>query len=129
MILPWEDDKNDRGYAMNVTILYNPQCGTCRTVAESVKAKGHAVTLVEYLKHPPTAAELDAICRKLGKEPQDIAREKEAAYAKLAAQNLDRAGWLQALHDYPQLMQRPIVVAGNRAIIARPAETIDSFLY
>jgi arsenate reductase (glutaredoxin) len=72
-------------------------------------------------------AELDSICRKLNLEPQQIAREKEPAYAAIVAKKLGRAGWLKALHDNPVLIQRPIAIAGDRAIIARPTELIEIF--
>src|SRR5438552_11169914 len=104
---------------MKVTILYNPKCGTCRTVLEAVKSKGHDVQAIEYLKTPPTPPDLDAICRKLGVEPQAIAREKEDVYPAVAAKCRTRQDWLKALSKNPILIQRPIVIAGDKAIIAR----------
>lgn len=113
---------------MNVTILYNPKCGTCQKVKAAVEAKGHTVTTIEYLKNPPSVADLDAICRKLKMEPQDIARDKEPDYPAVAARCKSRADWLQALHDHPVLIQRPIVVLGDKAKIARPPEALDGFI-
>ena len=111
---------------MTVMIYYNPKCGTCRKVRAAVEAKGLKPELIEYLKNPPSVPELDAVCRKLGLEPQAIARGKEPLYEKIAAQKLNRAGWLQALHDNPVLIERPIVMAGDRAVIARPPEKLEA---
>lgn len=110
------------------TILYNPLCGTCRKVREALQAKGYSVDTVEYLKNPPFVTELDAICRKLGLEPQQIAREKEPVYAAIAATCKTRQDWLQALNNNPILIQRPIVIIGDKAIIARPPEKLDEIL-
>jgi arsenate reductase (glutaredoxin) len=113
---------------MDMTILYNPKCGTCQKVRAAVEAKGYKPRLIEYLKTPPSVQELDAICKKLGLEPQAIAREKEPIYEATAARCKTRQDWLKALHDNPVLIQRPIVVLGDRAIIARPPESIETFI-
>src|SRR5579871_3592184 len=98
---------------MDVTILYNPKCGTCQKVRAAIEAKGHKLQVVEYLKTPPSIDELDSICKKLGVEPQMIARDKEPIYPQVVAKCKTRQDWLRALHDNPVLIQRPIVVAGN----------------
>ena len=113
---------------MTVTIWYNSRCGTCQKVRAVVEAKGHHPQIVEYLKDPPTVAELDAVCRKLGMEPGQIARQKEPDYATVAARCHSRQEWLEALHDHPVLIERPIVVAGDRAVIARPPEKLAELL-
>lgn len=113
---------------MTIEIWYNPKCGTCQKVRAAVEAKGHRPKLVEYLKKPPSVAEIDAVCRKAGIEPQALARQKENVYAAIAARNPDRAGWLKALHDHPVLIERPIVIIDNRAIIARPPEKLNEIL-
>jgi len=114
---------------MKATILYNPACGTCQKVRAAVEAKGYKTELVEYLKNPPTVTELDAICRKLGIEPEAVARQKEPIYAGIAAKTQGRAAWLQALHNNPVLIERPIVVIGERAIIARPPEKLAELIH
>jgi len=113
---------------MKITLLYNPKCGTCQKVRAAIEAKGHKPDIIEYLKNPPSVPELDTLCRKLGMDPQKVAREHEPVYADVASKTLDRAGWLQALHDHPVLIQRPIVVMGDRAIIARPPEKLEELL-
>lgn len=110
---------------MNITILYNPKCGTCQKARAAIEAKGHTLQIVEYLKIPPSVEELDSICKKLGVEPQAIARDKEPFYAAVAAKCKTRQDWLKALHDHPVLIQRPIVIAGDRALIARPPEKLS----
>jgi arsenate reductase len=112
---------------MNVTVLYNPKCGTCQKVRADLETRGHKLTLVDYLQNPPSADELDKICRKLGVEPQAIAREKEPIYARVAKKSRTRQDWLRALHENPVLIQRPIVIAEERAVVARPPEKLQKF--
>jgi len=110
------------------TILYNPLCGTCRKVHDALKTKGYSVKVIEYLKETPFVSELDVICQKLGMEPEAVAREKEAVYETVSKTCKTRQDWLRALHDHPILIQRPIVIIGDRAIIARPPEKLDELL-
>jgi len=81
--------------------------------------------LVEYLKTPPSIQELDEACRKAGLEPQDLARKKEPIYAAIAKKTSGRAAWLKALHENPVLIERPLVITANRAIVARPPERLE----
>lgn len=113
---------------MDITIWYNPKCGTCQKVRAAVEAKGHTPRLVEYLKTPPSVAEIEDVCRKAGLEPQALAREKEPIYESIAAKAKDRAAWLKALHDHPVLIQRPIVITSTKALICRPPERLPEIL-
>jgi arsenate reductase len=113
---------------VKATVYYNPKCGTCRKVSELLEQKGYELTLVEYLKTPPSFDDLEEVCKKLNLEPKDIAREKETVFAEVSARCRSRKQWLQALHDHPILIQRPLVVLGSRAIISRPPETLKKFL-
>jgi arsenate reductase len=113
---------------MNLTAWINPKCGTCQKVLTALRAKGYEPTVIEYLKTPPSIAEIDAVCRKLGVEPHAIARQKEPIYAAIAARCKTRQDWLSALHENPVLIERPIVFTPERAVIARPPEKLDSFL-
>jgi arsenate reductase (glutaredoxin) len=113
---------------VRIKILYNPTCGTCQKVRQSIEAKGHKPEVIEYLKNPPSVDDLDKICKMMGLEPHAIARDKEPIYAQVAARCKTREDWLRALHDHPILIQRPIVIAGDRAIIARPPEKLAELL-
>ena len=110
---------------MNITVWYNPKCGTCQKVRATIEAKGHRPRLVEYLKAPPTPAEIDQVCQKAGIEPQQLARQKESIYAGVAKACKTRQDWLNALHENPVLIERPVVILEDRAIIARPPERVE----
>jgi arsenate reductase len=110
-------------------IYYNPHCGTCRKTLELLKSKNINPRVVEYLKTPPSVSELDAILKKLNMPPEGLARKKEPVYAEKAeGKNLSRAQWLQLLHENPVLIERPVVVLGDRAIVARPPERVMDIL-
>jgi arsenate reductase (glutaredoxin) len=110
---------------MIATLYHKPACGTCQRVLKALQDKGVEITPVEYLKTPPSPDELDAILQKLKMEPEDLVRKKEPLYQeKFAGKTLTRAQWLKALHENPVLIERPIVVIGNRAVIARPPERL-----
>lgn len=109
------------------TIYYNPKCGTCRKVLDALRAKKIEPAIVEYLKTPPSPAEIDRILKALKLEPKDIAREKEDVYEalKLGTTPRTRAQWLKILSENPILIQRPIVVGPRRAVVARPPKKVE----
>jgi arsenate reductase len=110
---------------MNVTLYHKPTCGTCQKVLKALQDKGAQVTAVEYLKTPPSEKELDAILKKLNMDPLDLVRKKEPLYQeKYADKNLSRAQWLKILHENPILIERPVVVMEERAVVARPPERL-----
>jgi arsenate reductase len=111
------------------TIYFNPKCGTCQKTLALLKGKKLEVRTVEYLKKPPSEQELDEILRKLNLPPEGLARTKEPVYAeKAAGRTLTRAQWLKLFHENPILIERPVVVIGDRAVIARPPETALTLL-
>jgi arsenate reductase (glutaredoxin) len=111
------------------TIYFNPRCGTCQKVLARLKDAGISPRVVEYLKHPPSETELDSILKKLNLPPESLAREKESVFKEKAeGKKLSRAAWLKLFHENPVLIQRPVVVIGNRAIIARPPERVEEIL-
>ena len=113
----------------DVTVYYNPHCGTCRTVKEILEKKGHRLTLIEYLKTPPSVPEIDGLLKKLNLEPEGLVRKKEPFYKEnLAERRLSRAEWLKVFHENPVLIERPVVVMGSKAVIARPPAVLDSWL-
>src|SRR5437016_4710039 len=110
---------------MKVTLYYKPTCGTCQKVMKALKEKGAEITAIEYLETSPSESELDAILKKLKMEPEELARKKEPLYKeKLAGKALSRAQWLKILYENPVLIERPIVVMGDRAVVARPPERL-----
>lgn len=110
---------------MNVTLYYKPTCGTCQKVLKALQAKKLEITAIEYLKTPPSVSELDSILKKLKMEPQDLARKKEPLFQeKFANKTFTHAEWLKILHENPVLIERPIVVMEDRAVVARPPERL-----
>ena len=111
---------------MTITIYYNPRCSKSRQTLELLSARGISPTIVEYLETPPDAKTVKSLLKKLGLEPRELMRKKEAAYAELgladAALSADEL--IEAMVDNPILIERPIVVAGERAVLGRPPENI-----
>ncbi len=115
----------------NKVILYhNPRCSKSRQTLALLRERGIEPEIVEYLKHPPSAAELDRLLRRLGLEPRQLMRRNEAPYKELglAREGLDRAELIAAMVQAPILIERPIAVSGRRAAIGRPPENVLSML-
>lgn len=115
---------------MTVTIYHNPRCSKSRQTLALLEEKGVAPQIVEYLKTPPTAAELEAILAKLGMEPRDLMRKKEPPFAALdlADASKSRAALIRAMVENPVLIERPIVLANDKAAIGRPPEDVLAIL-
>jgi arsenate reductase len=111
------------------TIYHNPKCSKSRATLALLQEHGVEPQIVEYLKTPPTAAELKAIVAKLGIKPERLVRKGEDVYkANYAGKTLTDAQWLEALAKHPILIERPIVVSGNRAVLGRPPENVNELL-
>jgi arsenate reductase len=112
-----------------LTIFHNPKCSKSRETLALIRERGITPQIVEYLKAPPTAAELTAIVRMLGIRPEALVRKGEDVYkAKYAGRTLTDAQWIEAMVANPVLIERPIVVAGDKAAIGRPPELVLSLL-
>lgn len=85
--------------------------------------------VIEYLKSPPSAAELKAILLRLGMKPADLLRKGEDAYkAHVAGRDLGDAQLIALMVEHPVLIERPIVVSGDRAVLGRPPENVLQLL-
>jgi len=115
---------------MSITIYHNPRCGKSRQTLALLKEQGLEPVVIDYLKTPPTAEELDAILQKLDMEPRELMRKKETEYKanNLADPTLDRQTLLDAMVAHPILIERPIVLANNKAAIGRPPEAVLTIL-
>ena len=112
-----------------VTIYHNPKCSKSRATLELLHARGIKPRVVPYLEVPPTAAELRVILAKLGMRPEELVRKGEDIYrAKYAGKELGDAEWIDAMLRDPVLIERPIVVAGTKAVIGRPPEKVLALL-
>lgn len=107
-------------------IFHNPRCSKCRQTMQIIDGKEVSVEVVEYLNSPPDAGELESILQMLRMEPRDLMRRHEAPYKELNLddENLSREALIQAMIEHPILIERPIVIRGNRAVVARPPENV-----
>ena len=115
---------------MTVTIFHNPRCSKSRQTLALLQERGVKPQIVEYLKTPPSAADLKDILAKLGMEPRDLMRKKEPPYKAKNLDNpaLDRTALIDAMVTDPILIERPIVVSGSKAAIGRPPESVLNIL-
>ena len=111
-------------------IYHNPRCGKSRQTLALIEEAGIEPEVIEYLKTPPTAEELDAILKKLKIEPQELMRKGEAIYKelKLAERELSRDEAIAVMLEHPKLIERPIVVQGRKAVLGRPPENVKELL-
>ena len=115
---------------MKITIWHNPRCSKSRTTLGLLLQHGFEPHIVEYLKTPPTAAEIGEVCRKLGIAPRQLLRTGEAEYKSLglADQKRNDAEILAAMAANPVLIERPVVIRDARAALGRPPEAVLAIL-
>ncbi|KAA3436915.1 arsenate reductase (glutaredoxin) [Rufibacter hautae] len=112
-----------------ITIYHNNRCSKSRQALELLQNTGQEVKVVPYLSETPTVEELRAILAKLQAGPEDIIRKGEKLYKEVyAGQHLTQDEWLQVLAENPVLIERPIVVNGDRAVVGRPPENVLTIL-
>lgn len=108
---------------MSLTLYHNPRCSKSREALKLLQDRGVNPTVVEYLKTPPSAAELTSILGLLGLRPRDILRAKEAREAGVDADLPDDA-LIAAMVANPAVIERPIAVADGKAAVGRPPEKV-----
>jgi len=114
----------------DITIYHNPRCSKSRdtlAIVETLAAeRGATLAVVEYLKTPPTLAQLQELQRQLGLPAKDMVRDGEEEFAALGLAGADDARLLEAVAEHPKLLQRPIVAWRGRAAIGRPPENVKA---
>ena len=113
----------------SVRIYHNPRCTKSRQALELLRERGVTPEIIEYLKTPPSAAEVKQLVSMLKIAPHALLRSKEAPYAELKlskASSLDEIA--EAIAEAPILLERPVVVVGKRAVIGRPTEKVLELL-
>lgn len=113
------------------TIIYhNPRCSKSRQTLALLEENGVSPTVIEYLKNPPDAATLQKLLTLLGFTPRELMRQKESVYAELQLSNpsLGDDDLIAAMQANPVLIERPIVVHGDKAAIGRPPENVLAIL-
>ena len=113
-----------------VRIFHNPRCSKCRLTMEILENEGVTISVIEYLKTPPDSSELDEVLDLLGLEPRDLMRKHEAPYKENRLDNpdLSHEQLIQAMIDNPVLIERPVIINGNKATIGRPPEKVLDIL-
>ena len=114
----------------DLTLYHNPRCSKSRGALELLEARGLQPRVVHYLENPPSTAELRELLGKLGYSARQLLRTGEEAYQTLDLANpaLDDEALIAAMHEHPRLIERPILVVGDKAIIGRPSERILELL-
>lgn len=108
------------------TVWFNPSCSKCRGARDLLAEQGVDATYVHYLEDAPSRAELERVLGLLGfDDPRLMMRRGEAVYGELGLAHVDdRGALLEAMVEHPILIERPIVIRGDRAVIARPPERL-----
>ena len=115
---------------MKVTILHNPRCSKSRNSLALLKEQGIEPDVRLYLENPPTEDELTSILEMLAISAKDLLRRGESEYKELGLgnQNLSEQQLIQLMIKHPKLIERPIVIAGGKAVIGRPPEQVLNLL-
>lgn len=109
---------------MTVTLYHNPRCSKSRRALELLRGRGIEPVVVEYLKDPPPPETLRAILRRLGLPARALLRAKEARALGLDDPTLGDDDLIAAMHAHPEVIERPIAVAGDHARLGRPPERV-----
>ena len=114
----------------DLTLYHNPRCSKSRAALELLEARGLTPTIVRYLEAPPSVEQLRDLLSKLNLPARQLLRSGEEEYKalNLADISLSEEHLLSAMAAHPKLIERPILVAGNNAIIGRPPEKILEIL-
>jgi len=115
---------------MKITVYQKPTCTTCRQVSAALREAGVEVHAVDYFVEPIPKPKLQELLRKMGLSARQLLRTKEVRYKalRLGERDLSDDELIDLMVEYPELMQRPIVEKGARAILARPAERLKAIL-
>lgn len=114
----------------DVTVLHNPKCSTSRAAVETIEGADVDADVVQYLKTPLDEAALRELIGKLEDEPTDLVRRdsffKDQGLTDADVATVDQV--VAVLVEHPRLMQRPVVIKGDRAIIGRPKDRVAPFV-
>tara|TARA_R100000687_G_C6445603_1_gene162691 strand:+ start:1651 stop:2055 length:405 start_codon:yes stop_codon:yes gene_type:complete len=110
--------------SMSITLYHNPRCSKSRQTLQLLQERGVEPDQVLYLDSPPSVTELRELLRKLGMAPRQLLRKGEEAYKtlSLADESLSDSALLKAMSENPKLIERPIVVKDDKAVLGRPPE-------
>ena len=115
---------------MKVTIWHNPKCSTSRKVLELIRSKGHKPEIVDYVRTPPSIADIKAVLKEAGLKPRDLLRRRGAPYEELGLddETLSDAALVKAMHEHPILIERPVVRSDKGTRLGRPPELVKDII-
>lgn len=113
----------------DLTLLHNPRCSKSRQALALPEDAGLSPEVVRYLEEPLTVEALDVLCTQLGLEPSALIRWRDASAEGISQSDVSgRAAGLAVIARHPRLMERPVLIRGDRAVIARPPERVHELL-
>nr|WP_313407974.1 arsenate reductase (glutaredoxin) [Pseudomonas sp.] len=114
----------------DLTLYHNPRCSKSRGALELLEARGLQPNVVRYLETPPSASELKSLLGKLGITARELLRSGEDEYKTLGLSDtsLSEAQLIEAMVKHPKLIERPILIAGDKAVVGRPPEKVLELL-
>ena len=113
----------------NITIWHNPRCSKSRDSFKLLEEKGIEVKVVKYLEDIPTKEELTELLKKLNISARELMRTKEAIYKELNLKDeTSEEALIEAMVSNPKLIERPIVIKGDKAVIGRPIEKVIALI-
>ncbi len=112
-----------------ITLYHNPRCRKSRETLELIQEKGETLKIKLYLKEPPTVKELREVLAKLGLRPLELIRKQEAVFKeKFKGKEFADDQWIDVMVAHPILIERPIAIKGNTALIGRPPSNVLELL-
>jgi arsenate reductase len=119
-----------RSDRMSVVIWHNPKCATSRKVLEMIRAKGVSPQVIEYVKTPPSAAEIRSALKDMGMKPRDLLRRRGTPFDELGLDDPDKtdAQLIAAMVAHPILIERPVVRSRRGTRLCRPPERVKEIL-
>lgn len=114
---------------MEMKIYHNPRCSKSRQTLAILEEKAVNVEIIEYLKDIPTTEELSELIKKLNISPEELVRKSEKDFKEnFKGKTLTDKEWVEAMIEFPKLIERPIVVKNNKAVLGRPPENVLNLL-
>ncbi len=112
-----------------IEILHNPRCSKSRAALDFLKESGLNVKEIRYLENPLDKEQLRELLKKLNISAYDLVRKNEEVYKdEFKDKDLSDEEWIDAMVKYPKLIERPIVINGNRAVVGRPLEKVEEII-
>ena len=109
-----------------IKIYHNPRCSKSRKTLEIIEQQGHKPEIIKYLDTPPTIEELQNVLSLLKLQPRDLMRKNEAEYKdnNMSDESLSKDELIALMYQFPKVIERPIVINNNKAVIGRPPESV-----